>query len=466
MTVNEFESYLQKGLGRAILLLKNESDKAPFREATLRYLDKDYIDGSRYALDLVECFDDRDVIIQEATHRVCRDIENGVFHSNGELLLALGMEEEYVRSYKKRYAVFYDKMVLHIKSGDGMNESVNDRHSLRTAITGLVWILPRDDMKPLLYDMTTLFELAESVGFPYPLDGVLIRKHMEGRFGQQEAADMIREAADGHPSGDKLIKHVNFKYDDSPAPNPQVTAKEILDDITSNESPEEIYKEISYKHSTSFACASPSVVEEVAKALLAERNIHHRTCLLRLFYPYCYGYQGKRYAAPRFPLGEEALLPLLDDLDLNALKSGDKIATEYLDGLLSVLGQLRHPKLKTLGEALRKEGYPLARYGIDLLLSQYTVEDRNEVIACLNDAPVPENELDEFCRIFHCMLVKAEHGVKDLPLDVIPSLWERIPSANLRKDAVAVLVKHNMLPDDLREECRYDRDPDVRALVQ
>ena len=46
----------------------------------------------------------------------------------------------------------------------------------------------------------------------------------------------------------------------------------------------------------------------------------------------------------------------------------------------------------------------------------------------------------------------AEQGTEGLPLDVIPSLWERIPSDNLRKDAVEVLIKHKMLPDDLKDE--------------
>ncbi len=466
MTVTKFESYLQKGLGRAILLLMNESDKAPFRESALRYLCEEYNGGAGYALDLIDCFDDRDVILNEAVDRICRDIENGGFFSNGELLLALGREEEYVKSYKMRYTAFYEKMVLHIKTGDGMQESFNDKYSLRTAITSLVRVLPRDGIKPLLYDMTTLFELAESVGFPYPLDGVVIRKHIESRFGQEDAADIIREAADDHPSWDKLIKHVNYSYGDSPAPNPQVTAKEILDDITSNDSPEEIYREISYKHSTSFACASPSVVEEVAKALLAERNIKHRTCLLRLFHPYCYGYQGKHYAAPHFPFGEEALLPLLDDLDMKALKNGDSNVREYLYALLTVLDQFRHPRLKALGKALRNEGYPLARYGSDLLISQYTVEDRNELITYLNEAPVMDDGLDEFVRIFHNMLSGAEKGIEGLPLDVIPSLWERIPFDNLRKDAVGVLIKRKMLPDDLKTECRYDRSLGIRELIE
>ncbi len=466
MTVTEFETYLQKGLGRAILLLKNEPDKTPFREAALRYLGEEHIGGGRYAIDLIDCFDDRAVLLKEVTVNICRDVENGGFHSNGELLLSLGMEEEYVRSYKKRYTSFFEKMVLHIKSGDGMQESFGDRYSLRTAITSLVRVLSRDDIKTVLSEMATLFELAESVGFPFPLDGVLIRKYIESRFGQEEATDIIRDVAEAHPSGDILIKHVNYSYGDSPAPNPQITAKEILDNIISNDSPEEIYREVSYKHSTSFACASPSVVEEVAKALLAEKDIRHRTCLLRLFHPYCYAYQGKSYAAPRFPFGEEALLPLLDDLDINALKNGDGISTEYLYALLTVLGQLRHPRLKALGKDLRNEEYPLARYGVDLLLSQYTIEDRNEVIACLNEAPVSENGFDEFFRIFHHMLSGAVKGTEGLPLDVIPSLWERIPTDNLRKDAVEVLLQYEMLPDDLREECRYDRNLGIRELIK
>ncbi len=465
MTVTEFESYLQKGLGRAILLLKQEPDKEPFREAALRYLYEEYSGGAKYALDLIDCFDNRDVILKEAVDRICRDIDNGGFHSNGELLLALEMEEEYVRSYKKRYISFFEKMVLHIKSGDGMQEAFNDRYSLRTAITSLVRVLPRDDIKTLLYEITTLFQLAESVGFPFPLDGVLIRKHIEGRFGQEETACMIREVAEAHPSGDKLIKHANYSYDESPAPNPQVTAKEILDDITSNKSSEEIYREISYKHSISFACAPPSVVEKVAKALFAERNMKHRTCLLRLFHPYCYSYQGTLYAAPHFPFGEEALLPLLDDLDMNALKNGDSNAREYLYALLTVLDQFRHPRLKALGKALRNEGYP-AQYGIDLLISQYTVEDRNELIARLNETTVTDDGFDEFVRIFLHMLSGAEKGIEGLPLDVIPSLWERIPSDNLRKDAVGVLIKHKMLPDDLKAECRYDRSLGIRELIE
>jgi hypothetical protein len=151
---------------------------------------------------------------------------------------------------------------------------------------------------------------------------------------------------------------------------------------------------------------------------------------------------------------------------MKALKNGDSNVIEYLYALLTVLDQLRHPKLKALGKALRNEGYPLARYGSDLLISQYTVEDRNELITYLNEAPVMDDGLDEFVRIFLHMLSGAEKGTEGLPLDVIPSLWERIPSDHLRKDAVGVLIKHKMLPDDLKAECRYDRSLGIRELIK
>lgn len=463
MTISEFESYMQKGLGRAILLLQKEPDKTPFREAALCYLKEEHDGGSTYALDLIDCFDDRAVLLKEATDSICRDIENGGSHSNSELLLALGMETEYIQSYKKRYNTFFKKMVLHIKSGDGIKESFDDRFRLRTAVTKLIRVLNRDDVKTLLSEMTTLFEQAESVRFPFPLVGFLIRKHLESEFGQEEAACMIRETADAHPSGALLIKYVNYRYEDLPAPNPQITAKEILSDIISNDNPEEI----SHRHSISFACASPSVVEDVAKAVLSEHNIQIRTCLLRLFYPYCYSYyHGERIEGPRFPFGERSLLPLLDDVSLHSKIAEDRDVIEYLDALLAVFDTFRHPKLKVLGETLRRKGYPLARYGIDLLISQYTAEDRNTLITCLNDAPISENGFDEMSRILHRLYLAAKNGTPDLPLDVIPSLWERIPTDNLRKDAVDVLLQYEMLPDELREECLHDRNPAIRKLVK
>ncbi len=72
MTVTEFESYLQKGLGRAILLLRQEPDKEPFRQAVWnhaihdpRYDQQCNASRGRYIKNLFDCFTDGDVMLSE-----------------------------------------------------------------------------------------------------------------------------------------------------------------------------------------------------------------------------------------------------------------------------------------------------------------------------------------------------------------------------------------------------------------
>ncbi len=72
MTVSEFESYLQKGLGRAILLLKQEPDKTPFREAAWnhaihdpRYDRQCNAPRGHYIKTLFGCFPGGDAMLSE-----------------------------------------------------------------------------------------------------------------------------------------------------------------------------------------------------------------------------------------------------------------------------------------------------------------------------------------------------------------------------------------------------------------
>jgi len=72
MTVNEFESYLQKGLGRAVLLLRQEPDKEPFRQAVWdhaihdpRYDRQCNEPRGHYIKALFDCFLDGDAMLSE-----------------------------------------------------------------------------------------------------------------------------------------------------------------------------------------------------------------------------------------------------------------------------------------------------------------------------------------------------------------------------------------------------------------
>ena len=72
MTVFEFESYLQKGLGRAILLLRKEPDKSSFREAVWchaihdpRYDRQCNASRGHYIKALFDCFPDGGTMLSE-----------------------------------------------------------------------------------------------------------------------------------------------------------------------------------------------------------------------------------------------------------------------------------------------------------------------------------------------------------------------------------------------------------------
>ena len=75
MTEIEFESYLKKGLGRAILLLREEPDKTPFRAAVWnhaihdpRYDRQCNAPRGHYIKELFDCFPDGDSLLAELFH--------------------------------------------------------------------------------------------------------------------------------------------------------------------------------------------------------------------------------------------------------------------------------------------------------------------------------------------------------------------------------------------------------------
>ena len=91
MTISEFESYMQKGLGRAILLLQKEPDKTPFREAVWRHAIHDprydrqcNAPRGHYIKDLFDCFPDGEAMLSELFCE--RSANYGVSVSEAEIL--------------------------------------------------------------------------------------------------------------------------------------------------------------------------------------------------------------------------------------------------------------------------------------------------------------------------------------------------------------------------------------------
>ena len=60
MKVEDFKTYVRKGLGRAIILLRKQEDKSQYRQPLIDYITKENIRGrfyGEYEMDLINCFD-------------------------------------------------------------------------------------------------------------------------------------------------------------------------------------------------------------------------------------------------------------------------------------------------------------------------------------------------------------------------------------------------------------------------
>ena len=120
MTTTEFESYLQKGLGRAILLLKEESDKTPFWKPLSRHiLNFNETANARcyhhalgiYEVELIRCFDDSEKRAEEIVNELFRRADDSMAFYRS-FLCQLGYEDalrEYIsKHYQATYRALYD----------------------------------------------------------------------------------------------------------------------------------------------------------------------------------------------------------------------------------------------------------------------------------------------------------------------------------------------------------------------
>ena len=116
MTVSEFESYLQKGLGRAILLLQQETDKTPFFAPLSKWIldAADKLQYHRqlgeYEVDLIRCFDDHEKRAAEIAEELLAHPEYGMSKYRHFLCL-LGYEDALcnvlISNYQASYKVLY-----------------------------------------------------------------------------------------------------------------------------------------------------------------------------------------------------------------------------------------------------------------------------------------------------------------------------------------------------------------------
>ena len=349
MKPEEFESYVQKGLGRAITLLKEQADKKPYRKILIDMITDEnllYRFLGEYEKDLIDCFDDRDDVAREIAQACLATMERG--RSNilmVGLLVLLGYRDAATEIAERRYRKSYAELLEFTKRGDSDEKyppCAGEYFKISSDLAACGVDSAR--MKQILTDMADLYRYSECPVVPEyqnPLFTIL------DKYGKDALSPLIDEVVREHPCGSQFGKHSPMLCT-SPPPKPlkNVTAEEILACEGFNE-------EYGSLH-VSFMNADESVVRAVAERILNEPDRKRQLHLLTFFTPAYFG-----VFPPIFPLDPTPLVETLIELE-PVMYSDSSHHGNDATCYLNVLSFMRHPSVKSLAKRiLENEECPL-----------------------------------------------------------------------------------------------------------
>ena len=296
MTATEFESYLKKGLGRAILLLKEEPHKTPFREVAFRYLTSGYFNGVTYALDLIDCFDDRDALAKEVAEqnlKQCRTFEQAC---DVPLLIALGYQKEYTEIIEEHYRTYRDKILSFSKD----EPCTQEMHGICSRYLGAVYgvlkdtVITKERVRAMLPDVVHYFDLIRDWDL-HRGDAVVILNCIAPLW--ENGFDSLLSEIASLPESKCFVEEISkWKTEE---PNPDITCNEIISALPLSRFTGDHYR-------TSFCLASSAVVKEIAETALDTDDLSARSDLLSLFsYNQIIGDELK--SPPAFPFPERLI---------------------------------------------------------------------------------------------------------------------------------------------------------------
>ena len=163
MSVEDFNTYVRKGLGRAIVLLKEQTDKSIYRKPLMDFLTNDrdlmrYLGD--YEVELIDCFEDRDVICAEVAKALLSNIEKGDYRFLCiPLLLKLGYKDAVTEIIEREYQNAYAKLLKNLKQGRVLHINSIGSENYFSSIRSLAECLPGEKrIKSILFDIADLYQ--------------------------------------------------------------------------------------------------------------------------------------------------------------------------------------------------------------------------------------------------------------------------------------------------------------------
>jgi hypothetical protein len=407
------------GLGRAILYAQSHDIRA-FRDVILDaclhcYAYDIQVEGTRasYMYDLVGCLPDKDFYYErvlESLERSSDDWDTAQRFHFAACLAFDGSEEA-----KRAIYANYDP-------GPRMGELIGIDFLKLDGIKGLLFVAEK--MGALL------MEKSEEVD-----EGYLLSQSLE-ICGEQATWDALREAGATNRS---IEKYRLLAEEGSRRPTGSATQRPDIGSL----SYQQLFKEwpgnkpyLLWKWGEQ---ASDQELELAANGLIAAQDSKHQLAHLRIF------------ARRRFPLDVHTLLALVDVEE-------DRVGFAAMKTLTHVV----HPAVRTLAFRLMDARAMCRGDAIDLIAQNYEPGDHRIVLRWFQEEDDRETrhslglDLIDFWK---------RHPDEETEVLMLQSLYEKGPCSFCRGSAVRRLIERGALPDELRAECAWDANNDIRDLV-
>ena len=450
LQISAFERNIRKGLGRAVLQLREEADKSLCRAPLLAFLAENSRVFGIYEKNLIDCFDDREMLAAEAASILLEQIGRGEHLPAIPLLTELGYGNQAREITERLYSEAHGEMLEHLRTGN-LTEKYPPcacRYTNAAAAIGRYCRAEPARIKKILLDMADFYTLAEHPPVPEYQNPLFLI--MDG-IGRETLFSLLDETAAEHPCGDRIhLKHEIHPVI-PPEPDPHITAEEIL---TS-----EGYENFE-KRRCSLHAAPPETVRAAAEGLLAEKNRERQLYLMEYFLPA----MDAEAEPPLFPLDPVPLITIAEEERTKTSGKTD-IPHSPTTGELycHFLCHVRHPAVREYGMRLMAEcgeDSVFFRYGMQMVWGvNYEPEDKEIFAAFLYRKDSPARTL-----AFHLFTNLIRNGTPNPPLGMLPFVWEECDWIQ-RENLAKALSLTGTMPDNIREECRWDFCSRIRKLA-
>ncbi len=448
-----FDRYLRGGCGQAVRILRNAEDKSIFREAFMEHLNDERQMLNWYEKELIDCFEDADALGQEIAQRFLSLLESGKRLNSIPLLILLGEEKRVEEITEQLYSEAHEKLLAWMRQPESVRKRDSDPECAETymEIASAIgrWRKPGEErIRQILWDIADFYTYMDHP--PVPEQRNPLFSIWDG-IGKENLYRLLDVIAHDHPYGDKI--HLKHEVFERTVPTNTYTPEEIL-------TAEGYWNDFDGKY-LSFASAPEWVHRTAAEQILTENDPDRRRYLIWLFLPSVVG------KPPLFPLSPESLIEKAESCTLSQENDMEK---RYASGedIFMLLAKIRHPAVRVYGEQLMAENEEESlyfEYGMQMVYgANYTNADKERFGSYLCRG---EGKSRTVSFTLFCNHLSKGTATEDLPMHLLAWLWEECSVKCAQREQLArALVEGGCMPEEIRQDIRYDKLLYIRRLAE